>query len=102
MTAIGAVTDYPEFKFRKCEQCGKWFFYARKTRKTCSDACRKAASRGDVPTDKNPHMLFGHEQFAAAIAANNPRAFKSLEKLKAKYGHKALEMCLDVLMEFAN
>lgn len=102
MTAIGTTTDYPEFKFRKCPQCGTWFFYERKTKRYCTDACRKQASRGVEPTDKNPNMLFGNEQLAAAIAAHNPPAFKKLEKLKAKYGKNALDLCLEVLACFSH
>lgn len=101
MTAIGVITHLPEIKAKKCAQCGEWFYYKRLTAKYCpGGACRKQASRGVPPDDKNPHILTVHQKFAALIAENNPLAFKRLEKIRDVMGERGVKMCIEVLMEF--
>jgi len=102
MAKIGETTHYPDVKLRKCCQCGKWFYYDRVTKTTCSGACRKAKSRGDEPTDNNPHYLSDYEQLAILLDTHNKRAYRKLERIKAAYGDKGVRMALDLLMAFCD
>lgn len=102
MARIGMPTHFPDIKAKKCCQCGEWFYYKRLTKIYCSDACRQQAKRGVPPDDKNPNALGGYEQFAALIATEKPYAFENLQKLRDKYGFRAVEMCLDVIWALIN
>jgi len=99
MSRIGETTHFPDIKAKKCCQCGRWFYYNRVTKQYCGAACRQRAKRDIPPEDKNPYALNEHEQLSALIAEHKPEAFRLLEKLKAKYGFRSVEMCLDVIVE---
>lgn len=102
MAKIGDITHLPDIKAKKCAQCGTWFYYERKSKTYCSAACRQARRRGKPLEDNNPHLLTDYEQFAAMVSVHKPTEFEHMEKLKEKYGFRAVEMCIDVIMELAD
>jgi len=82
----------------KCEQCGEWFYYKRKTAIYCSSTCRKQAHRGSEASDKYKYDLHNeYERLAAVIAETHPRAFKQLESIKNNIGNHAVIATLQVI-----
>lgn len=82
----------------KCDQCGDWFYYKRKTAIYCGDPCRKQANRGIEPTDKYKYDLRNeYERILAVIAESNQRAFDQLVKIKERYGHNAMVQTIQVI-----
>ena len=98
MAKIGEVTRIESIKACKCEQCGEWFYYQRKTSKFCSDACRKQNQRDVAPTDKYRNGLFREdERILAMIAESSPLAFRKIEYIKNHYGQAAMERTIEII-----
>jgi hypothetical protein len=82
--------------YNRCEQCGKYHWAKRSTKRFCDTACRVAFNRGQEPkTLELPE--YQNEQIATLLAEHNKDAFRKLEQLRDYNGHRALNLALDAI-----
>lgn len=83
-----------------CEQCSKSFYRSRSTKKTCSDACRKARSRGidPVPYWQIDTTADKYIDFLETVFMNQPALGVNLRRIREKWGKNAMYASIEAIM----